>query len=197
MKSLIPVVVLFLSSIDSRAQELPNRAGPSIPDAWKEKPQKIQVDLGDLKIGAIGYRIESTDFEADPNRQLVVTLEGNGNGMDIIEIWGRYSNRIEIEEWTVHYHDGSPLFAQLKKWKKVLIAGEELGEALSKIKTFLAKDGKFTIPGKNGAERIMDMTAFAESSQAQQPGTGQPAARPEPEPEGGDKPQPESEGRSR
>jgi|TARA_B110000914_G_C15497752_1_gene464213 hypothetical protein len=196
MKTLLSAAVILFSSLHAQTLELPNSVEPSIPDSWKEKPPQIQVDLGDLKIGPIGYRIESTDFEADPNRQLVVILDGNGVGFDIVEIKGRYSNQKEIEEWAVYYHDGEPLLAQWKKWKKISIDGDELGEGLSKVETFLARDGKFTIHGDDEAKRIVDMIAFAEKARAEQGGADQPATAPESTPEGNEKPKPQSEVRS-
>lgn len=198
MKTLISAAIILLSSLHAQTLELPELAvEPSIPDSWKEKPREIQVDMGDLKIGPLGYRIESTDFEADPNRQLVVILNGNGSGFDILEIRGRYSTQKEIEEWSVYYHEGSPLLAQLKKWEKILVDGEELGEGLSKVETFLAEGGKFAIHGKDETKRIEDMTAYAEKAQAKPADTRQSATRPVVEPGGADKPQPEVEGRSR
>jgi hypothetical protein len=194
MKLLIIVAGFMHSSLHA---QLPNRVEPSIPNVWKEKPEEFKMDWGDLKIGTLGYRIESTDFEKEPNRQLVVILEGDGTGFDIVEVRGRYTTQKEIEEWSLYYHDGSPCLAQVKRWNKISIDGEELGEGLSNVATFLAKDGQFAINGKDETERIVDMTAFAEDTQAEEAGTGQPASRPESKSEGGDKPQPESEGRSR
>ena len=196
MKTPILGAVILLSSLHAQTPELQNSVEPGLPDARKEKPSEFQIDLGDLKIGSTGYRIESTDFEADPNRQLVVILYGNGTDFDIVEIRGRYTTQKEIEEWLVHYHNGSPLLAQLKKWKKVSIDGEYLGEGLLKIETFLADGGKFAIEGKDETQRIVDMTAFALKTQAEA-GAGQPANRPESKSEGSEKPQPESEGSSR
>jgi hypothetical protein len=72
-----------------------------------------------------------------------------------------------------------------------------LGEGLSKVETFLADGGKLKIDGKEETKRILDMTAFAEKTQAEQAGTGQPATRSQSKSEGSDKPQPEAEGRSR
>ena len=195
-KMKLPILVAVFLQGSLHAQ-LPNSVEPSIPDVWKEKPEELKIDLGDLKIGPLGYRIESTDFDKEPDRQLVVILEGDGTGFNIVEVRGRYTTQNEIEEWSLYYHDGSPCLAQLKRWNKISIDGEELGEGLSKVATFLAKGGQFAINGKDESARIVDMTSFAENAKAEQAGAGQPATRSESDSEGGDKPQPESEERSR
>lgn len=193
MKLPILVAVFLHSSLHA---QLPNSVEPSIPDVWKEKPPELKIDLGDLKIGPLGYRIESTDFEKEPNRQLVVILEGDGTGFNILEVRGRYTTKEKIEEWSLYYHDGSPCLAQMKRWNKISIEGEELGEGLSKVATFLAKNGQFATDGKEENKRIVDMTAFAENTQAEQAGAGQPATAPESKPEGEKNPKPESKRRS-
>jgi hypothetical protein len=177
MKRLIHASLILRCVVHAQEPAIPNSVEPRIPDAWKEQPPEFKVDLKNLKFGPLGYRIESTDFEADPDRQLVVILEGTGRGFEIIEVRGKYSTEKKIEEWSIYYHDGSPLLAQLKKWNKVSIAGEDLGEGLSKVETFLADGGKFKIDGKDETKRILDMTAFAEKTQAEQAGTGQPATQ--------------------
>ena len=121
---------------------------------------KIVIDAKDLKLDPIGFRIESTDFEAEPDRQLVKTLKAKG---EVIDIRGRYTTPKTIEEWSIFYNDGTPILAQLKKWHKVSIDGEELGEALVKVETFLAKDGKFNLGDTDLEKRIIDMITFAEN----------------------------------
>lgn len=139
-------------------------------------PPKIHLDLGDLNIGPIGYRIESTDFEAQPNRRIVVTLSAKG---EVLEIRGRFLDGKQIEEWTIHYYVGSPALAQLKKWRKIQIEGEELGEGLVNVVTFMAKNGKFNIEDQEAARRIDDMRAFAATKQGEQGGAEKPATAPD------------------
>lgn len=188
MKRLIHASFILICVVHAQEPALPNRIEPRIPDAWKEQPPEIKIDLKNPKFGPLGYHIESTDFDAEPDRQLVVILEGTGKGFEIIEVRGKYSNEKKIEEWSIFYHDGTPLLAQLKKWNKISIDGEDLGEGLSKVETHLADGGNFKIQGKDQTERIVDMTAFAEKIRAEQVAAGQAASLHKSKSADGDKP---------
>ena len=134
--------------------------------AWAEPP-KMKLNLKDLKPGPVGYRIVSTDFEAEPQRQIVATLSAKG---EIMDIRGRFPDAEQIEEWSVHYHAGVPVLAQLKQWRKISMDKQEVGEALVKVVSFLAQNGKWQVVDEASAKRIEVMEKFAESKAAEPSG---------------------------
>jgi hypothetical protein len=137
---LIPVQILLLCGILSAQNSPP------------------EIVLKDFKIGPLGYEIFSTDFDAEPNRRIVVTMTAAGK---VVDIRGRFIDGKNIEEWSVYYKDGSPALAQLKKWRKTVLDGEELGEGLVKIDTLIAENGIFTPKKKELVTRLKELQTFA------------------------------------
>ena len=160
----------------------------------KQLKSELQNTLDGAKLGPLGYRIESTDFEKEPDRQIVVTMSAAG---EIQEIRARLSEQNDLAEWSLIYREGLPVVAQLKKWRKITIQDEQAGEALTLVETFLPKKGVFEISNHTAKRQLDDVISYAENKRVEQDGTGQPATRPESESEGSQKPQPESEARSR
>jgi hypothetical protein len=160
----------------------------------KQLTSELQNALDETKLGPLGYRIESTDFEKEPDRQIVVTMSAAG---EIQEIRARLSEQNDLAEWSLIYREGLPVVAQLKKWRKITIQDEQAGEALTLVETFLPKKGVFEISNHTAKRQLDDVISYAENKRVEQAGTGQPATRSQSKSEGSDKPQPESEGRSR
>jgi hypothetical protein len=160
----------------------------------KQLKSELQNTLDGAKLGPLGYRIESTDFEKEPDRQIVVTLSASG---EIQEIRARLTEQDQLADWSLIYREGLPVVAQLKKWRKITIQDEQAGEALTLVETFLPKKRVFEISNHTAKRQLDDVISYAENKRVEQDGTGQPATRPESESEGSQKPQPESEARSR
>ena len=160
----------------------------------KQLKSELQNTLDGAKLGPLGYRIESTDFEKEPDRQIVVTLSASG---EIQEIRARLTEQDQLAEWSLIYREGLPVVAQLKKWRKITIQDEQAGEALTLVETFLPKKRVFEISNHTAKRQLDDVISYAENKRVEQDGTGQPATRPESKSEGSQKPQPESEERSR
>ena len=160
----------------------------------KQLKSELQNTLDGAKLGTLGYRIESTDFEKEPDRQIVVTLSASG---EIQEIRARLTEQDQLAEWSLIYREGLPVVAQLKKWRKITIQDEQAGEALTLVETFLPKKRVFEISNHTAKRQLDDVISYAENKRVEQDGTGQPATRPESKSEGSQKPQPESEARSR
>lgn len=119
----------------------------------------LEFDAKDLKIGPLGYEVLSTDFNANPNKQIVVTLTASG---EIVDIRGRFTEGKNKEEWSVYYKDGLPILAQVKSFRILLLDGEDIVDALWLIKNFLAKEGKFAPQKENYINRLKELQSFAE-----------------------------------
>ena len=125
----------------------------------KEFVSGVQSTIDGGKIGPLGYRIVSTDFEKEPDRQIVVTISATG---EIQEIRARLSEKQSFVEWSVIYREALPVVAQLKKWKKIMFEGEQAAEGLVSVEAFVPTDGVFEIadPGMN--EQLKGVLAYAE-----------------------------------
>jgi hypothetical protein len=119
----------------------------------------LKFDAKDLKIGPLGYEVLSTDFNANPNKQMVVTLTASGK---IVDIRGRFTEGKNKEEWSVYYKDGLPILAQVKSFRILFLDGEEIGDALGLIKTFLSKEGNFAPQKESYINRLKELQSFAE-----------------------------------
>lgn len=159
----------------------------------KQLTTELQNDLDGTKLGPLGYRIESTDFEKEPDRQIVVTISAAG---EIQEIRARLSEQNDLAEWSLIYREGLPVVAQLKKWRKIMIEDEQAGETLTLVETFLPKKGVFEILNRSTRRQLDDVISYAENKRDEQASTGQPATRSQSKSKASDKPQPQAEGRS-
>jgi anti-sigma28 factor (negative regulator of flagellin synthesis) len=123
--------------------------------AVAEDGNSITIDMSGQ---TFGYEIKSTDFEKNPERQIVVTIR---NGKEVAEIKARIKNGEYTEEWLVLFSDAKPKAVHIRKWKALKFEGEDVGEALIKVATFFAKDGKLTLDSKGHDSLFKELLVYS------------------------------------
>ncbi|MEN8775372.1 MAG: hypothetical protein ABF379_16840 [Akkermansiaceae bacterium] len=128
---------------------------PSVDFAKPAKKESlIKIDSA-LFPKSLGYEFRANDFEKNPNRQLLAIVK---NASLLVEVRGRFTEEKETQEWIIIYREGSPVVAQLKKWRKTKIGGE----ALIKILTLIPVNGTFTPEDEAHKKCLNSLLAFSE-----------------------------------
>lgn len=89
-----------------------------------KKESLIKIDSA-LFPKSLGYEFRANDFEKNPNHQLLAIVK---NTSLLVEVRGRFTEEKETQEWIIIYREGSPVVAQLKKWRKTKIGKRRLSK---------------------------------------------------------------------
>lgn len=137
----------------------------SVADDTSTK-KSLSDTLESISDSSWGYLVVSSDFEKEPNRQISITVTSAG---EIVDARARFVDQRDVSEWCIVYHEGVPLVAQLKRWKKLPIA-DETSEALAEVRTFLSDEGNFNISDQGAIKQLENVITFAENSLIEQDG---------------------------